>query len=178
MEDGDGDYNREYYQANAEKLKARQRERYANDPDYRTWQIERAKARYASGREVRGAIRLGVSALRDRNLALFGSDPSRRRTCNRDGEVLHSVGFLADALGKCQQTVVSWQRRDILPPPTWVDGTGRRWYSEDYIERAARAVKTGRAKNWTLGPLREHVAEAFAGLWEITKRGRWRHCRG
>lgn len=73
--------------------------------------------------------------LRDRVLAVNGQEI-----------LLQSIGALAGQLSVNPETIKLWEDAGVVPPSTFVDDAGRRWYAEGYIREVRKAVAVWRKK--------------------------------
>ena len=131
------EYQRRYYVENRDKISARKRRRYAEDPKVREAARKKAMARYLQSKAKNG----GERKVRSRN---------HPRVVVVDGEtqLFHCVREFAERVGRNVQTITKWEAAEVIPAPPMVDKAGRRWYSEHHMDTIAKAVakydKSGR----------------------------------
>lgn len=152
-------YYASWYAAHKTELADKRKKRYREDPGYRKEVLDRSKRRYQN--------------LRQKKLAERAKNPEPPRTRGRNrprtmavgGEevALFSVSEFADRVDRNVQTITKWEQDRIIPPPTWVDEYGRRWYSEDHMDTVASTALEFRARGGRrLEDLRALIEEAFA----------------
>lgn len=138
------EYYAGWYEDNGDDLNERRRERYANDPEYRTrvkqWNQEarerRRKARKAEKRAEKRAVKMKASAGAWKTVEI-----------EVDGVVtrMFTIGALARAVGKGISTIRVWERTGVLPETPYRSDKGDRLYTvemvEDIIEDLGRVGK-------------------------------------
>ena len=151
-------YYASWYSAHKTELADKRKQRYHSDPKYRQEVLDRSKKRYQT--------------LRQKKLSERAKNPEPPRTRGRnkpqtktvDGiEVdLFSVSEFADRVDRNVQTITKWEQDRVIPPPTWIDEYGRRWYSDDHMDIVASTALEFRARGGRrLEDLRALVEEAF-----------------
>lgn len=154
-------YYASWYAAHKTELADKRKQRYHSDPKYRQEVLDRSKKRYQK--------------LRQKKLAERAKNPEPPRTRGRnkpqtkvvDGVevVLFSVSEFADRVDRNVQTITKWEQDRVIPPPTWIDEYGRRWYSDAHMDTVASTALEFRARGGRrLEDLRALVEEAFAAL--------------
>jgi len=53
---------------------------------------------------------------------------------------LYSIGVLANAIDRQQQTVRKWEKRGVIPPAQYRSETGRRLYTKQQVDIVKRLV--------------------------------------
>lgn len=135
-------YFQSWYAAHKTELADKRKRRYRDDPKYRREVLDRSKKRYQKIRQAK---------LKER---AKNPEPPRTRGRNKPREEviggmtveLFSVSEFADRVDRNVQTITKWEQDKVIPPPTWVDDYGRRWYSEDHMDRIASAALEFRAR--------------------------------
>ena len=143
------DYWTRYYRENKEKILAKKRERYQNDPQYREGIKERARARWRDelrkgGREK--GLKKDKRYLRPKIVQIDGKDV-----------VVHSIGEFADRIGYTIATLKNWETLGVLPRATAVDDNGRRWYSEKFMVWFDSTIECFRGEEWELDTFMDKV---------------------
>lgn len=135
-------YFQSWYAAHKTELADKRKKRYREDPEYCRKVLDRSKQRYQKLRQKKLAERAG------------SPEPPRTRGRNKpqevvaDGETItvFSVSEFADRVDRNVQTITKWEQERVIPPPTWIDEYGRRWYSEDHMDTIAAAALEFRAR--------------------------------
>jgi hypothetical protein len=120
----------------------RRRERYENDPAYRQRCIDRA-AGYV--KRSRKHPRRGGEDERAWRVVVV----KNWTTGELKRESVGTLVALSRALGVRRETILSWEKREILPEPAYTTEHGWRLYSPEMIEAAADAFKISRMKATT-----------------------------
>lgn len=138
-----------YWRENKERILAKRRERYASDETYREAVKERSRRRWREelrhGGRTKGRnpdkryLRPKIVTIRGRDVKVFG------------------IGEFADMIGYTIATVKNWEHLGVLPKPTAVDGMGRRWYSNAFIEWFDGVIVAFRDKGWELEVFKKNV---------------------
>lgn len=130
------EYNSRYYAKNKERIRKERAERYKTDPEYRE-SIRRAalerkkkqslKKKAAAGGKVpkRGPIQPTVHTVQvgDRTVEVM----------------MYSTGQLARRLGRKNQTIRLWEKKDILPQAMYRSQSGDRLYTELQVKGLYKA---------------------------------------
>ena len=53
---------------------------------------------------------------------------------------------VAREIGMSTGQLISWVERGVLPPPTFVDGNGVRYFDQDWVRKAREIVKNKKGK--------------------------------
>jgi hypothetical protein len=142
-------YWERYWRENKDKILAKRRARYANDPEYREAIKERSRKRWREelrkGGRTKGK-KPGKRYLRPKVVSIRGEDV-----------LVYGIGEFADLIGYTVATLKNWERLGVLPPATAVDGHGRRWYSKAFIEWFDGVIDAFRDKGWELETFKEAV---------------------
>jgi hypothetical protein len=149
-----------YWRENKEKILAKRRKRYAEDPEYRESIKARSRKRWREelrkgGREK--GKKPGKRYLRPKVVVIRGIDVK-----------VFGIGEFADLIGYTVATLKNWERLGILPQATAVDGHGRRWYSKAFIGWFDGVIERFRDHGWEL----EKFKEAVEGEYERALRER------
>lgn len=131
-------YNREYYLKHKDKLNARKKERYENDPEYRDGILRRSQAR-------QDAVRAGMS----KHLSFTVK--------HIDGQPFYSLSYVKAVINRSADWIREWEARGFIPHPTKKDGRGWRLYSQNQLEILSEAVVKYDSKEWTRDQLKEFL---------------------
>lgn len=116
------EYYAKWYQANKERLAEKRRERYVNDPVYRSKAIALATQYRSGSRVIEETIEL-----------------------NGQSERLLPVNDLAEALGVERLTITNWEVRGLFPAtPYLLTASKKRYYTHGMIEAAKAVVEARR----------------------------------
>jgi hypothetical protein len=116
------EYYAKWYQANKERLAEKRRERYTNDPAYRSKAIALA-TQYRSG-----------SRVMDESVELNGETVK-----------LFPVNELAQALDVERLTITNWELRGLFPvTPYLLTANNKRYYTQGMIDVAKAVVEARR----------------------------------
>ncbi len=134
--------NASYYQRHKDRIVEQRRQRYKEDPDYR----ERLKAQ---ARER--SARLRAAGVKVKRKPKPRKDPEQSRAARaeavhtRDMKIvvggrelvvtMHTLGFLADRLGRSIQGLRLWEQNGILPEALYRDKSGRRLFTSFQLDR-------------------------------------------
>jgi len=130
-----GSYNQAYYVSHREALSEKRAKLYSDNSGYRKRAKARAMERYRLQREGKvGRAARGYNI--PKVVPIDGVDVR-----------VHCVKEFADKLGRRVQTIRSWESKEIIPSPTFVDDRGRRWYGEEYMDAVEKAHKKFIEKN-------------------------------
>lgn len=55
--------------------------------------------------------------------------------------MVHGISEFAKQIDRGIYTIKTWERDKIIPPPTYVDEKGRRWYSDAHMTTIASAIR-------------------------------------
>lgn len=152
-------YYASWYSAHKTELADKRKKRYHSDPKYRQEVLDRSKKRYQKLRQKKLAERAK------------NPEPPRTRGRNRPREevidgvevTLYSVSEFADRVDRNVQTITKWEQDRVIPPPTFIDEYGRRWYSDHHIDTVASTALEFRSRGGRrLEDFQALVEEAFA----------------
>ena len=128
-------YQHKYYEAHRDELSARKRFRYQTDPEYKGRLLESAKERQqlisrvnAVVGEADAPVERGM--LREKVVEIGGK-----------AVVLKSIGALSGVVASTPEAVKFWEKGGVIPPPTFLDNFGRRWYSREYVAAVRMAFE-------------------------------------
>lgn len=127
-----------WYAGHKEELNRKRRKRYGSDPQYR-------EAVLAANREkqtvevVKTTPKTRSRYLRPKVVKIGSADT-----------VVWSVGVLADQLGVSDEAVKQWVEAGVIPPATWVDEVGRRWFGARYIDLMRKTPRLHPLSAWTV----------------------------
>jgi len=144
---------RKWYEENRESFNANRRKRYKKDREYREAVLERSRSRRAAARRRRAEERFernrseptpprGATSAGRRGLprCVRPIDSVRGPRDDAKGQWVYSTRYLADAVGRSQATVRSWLAGGVLPGSS-IELGGRYWFTQPFIDAAARAVR-------------------------------------
>lgn len=141
---------KKWYAENKGELNRQRRRRYQTDPVYRQSVLD-AQAHEKEVVEVRSKPRTRSRYLRPKLVVIGGKEV-----------LVMSLGVLADALGVTGEAVTLWVRDGVVPPATWVDSIGRRWFSATYIKVLKTTPRVHPLSEWAK-KLKEKVREVENG---------------
>lgn len=168
-----------WYAANRGSLAAKRRARYRGDPDYKARVLRASAARYEGIRLRRiAAGRPGVPRPRGLNRPIVRAAFAGGQPCEAPGRcgaehphgaevrewlTLHPIGEFAARAERCAATLRACERLGVLPPPTYVDAAGRRWYAEAHMARVSALLRDFYMRGgWFRADLRAFVRAAGA----------------
>lgn len=123
------------------------RKRYHEDPEFRASEIERVKRGRKSKAKPRGRKR--GSPNKPKEVEIAG-----RRV------VLVGLGEAAQRIGVSKSVLRTYDDQGIIPRNREIDGLGRRWYPEDFVEWLKPFLKDQSRKrepHWALQSRIEHA---------------------
>ncbi len=146
---------KDYYLQNAEAINERRRKRYREEKSLRDNARRRASEAWSEADPVRVAVRQREIADAVKQV---GDVPSDRRHCRYvrlrgrvgvlAGTKVYSVLAVSKVLGVSTDTLRRrWIPAGALPPHSWKDGVGGRWWTHDRVTFARRVVLDHRAKH-------------------------------
>ena len=160
------EYNDSYYERNREKLLAKKRKKYNQDPAYAERQRQRSKDNSTKKRtiakEERGEDH--VDGRRNRKTGptwwKLGGVPVR----------MYGIGLLAQKLGRQTKTLQRWERNDVLPKAMFRDTCNRRMYTDDQVKALVGAfnktIKAAAGHEWLIA-----LKTAFHAAWRELPKG-------
>ena len=141
-------YSRKYYSKNKETLRRKQIEKYKSDPEYREQCLAASRDRYqqlkksgllpskkrkSPAEKVETKARL-IENLHTRTLAIVIDGQERNVQ-------MHTVGFVANALGRSIQGLRLWESTGFLPKDLYRDHANRRLYTSFQVKLMFAAHK-------------------------------------
>ena len=122
-------YNHSYYEKNKNRLQARKKRRYDNDPSYKAKALIRRKEQ-----RERDKLRRKMGPPQPKKAA---REPKQMRIKLTDGtEVIvgmYSIGQAAYRVGVSSYTLRKWEQQAIIPPALYRSKGGHRLYTEDQV---------------------------------------------
>lgn len=124
-------YWQNYYKENKEKISQRRKKKYAEDAKFREavqkrnrewWQRHRAE-RFQKLKEQISTIDPYAISYRWKPVKIGDKV-----------QILVSANVVERAANVTRTAIMSWIEKGILPPPTFVDENGNRWFSKGYVE--------------------------------------------
>jgi len=144
MATADPNYHRDYYEANKEGINAKRRQRYADDPEYAAKQRAAARARHerlkAEGtpRKRKKKAKVDPAASKSRRQEAVWTRKMSIVVGGRNLAVtMHTLGYLADRLGRSIQGLRQWETAGILPKAMYRDNAKRRLYTSYQVDAIA-----------------------------------------
>jgi hypothetical protein len=150
-----------WYRKNRGRWNQKRRERYHGDTEFRELTLKRVRRSRAKTRRGEPSGPWTRCAGKPR--------PANRRLAPEPAPwnpaiLCHGIGALTEATGLAKATLVGWERRGIIPLPTFVELAGKkryRRYSQDYLRILVRCVEKGRAEAWSTRRFSEAVWKAY-----------------
>ncbi len=136
-------YYSKWYQDNKEKLAKRRKKKYRSDPDHAEKQRDRVRAGYQSRTDERTATKLARLERRKKEEAEKVGRSINSRIVEVEGDPVEvfSTGALTIRLGIAPDTLRrKWHAEEIIPEATFKDDSGRRWYSQAYLDFMERMM--------------------------------------
>lgn len=143
-----------YWKTHREQINERRRKRYKEDPEYRQRTLDASRETAIETRRV---------GLGDREIGTVKKSHRLPRVIMVRGKPvkLFSAGYFAEYLKYSPMTLQTWEKARILPAPTMVDSSGRKWYSERFMAQFAQLVSEFREKSWGLEQFKKFVQERW-----------------
>lgn len=133
---------RVWWKKNKGRVNRARRARYESDPKYRDAIL---KAQREQDPKQKPAVEVVKMVPRKRSRYL------KPKMVPVNGSVLEvrSLGVLADMLGVSDEAVKLWERDGVIPPATYVDSHGRRWYSDAYLSMLQTTPRVHPLSAWS-----------------------------
>jgi hypothetical protein len=149
-------YNREYYLKNKKKISTRKRVRYSTDSDYREKIKDNAMTRFREKLQKKPMEKLGVFLKNP-------DSPRGTKIARIDGEliVLRTITELAKSVGFTTAAIRNWHNSEIIPKPTFIDYTNKKWYNNVYVLNLRKAITMRKGKS--VDEFQEIVENCFNG---------------
>lgn len=175
-------YWKEWYEKNQKEFNRKRRKRYRDDPEYRQRCLDDKKQQRARKRREREAFKQQqvdsfVEYLRadgfteeeleqaTKSLPKGPAGLPRVHKVRGKPVLLYPIGFLAARMGRPRGQVRRWELGRVIPRPTLREQNGKRWFSLDYLEACAVAIKVAnKYEDWSLDVFRDELRKAFNGI--------------
>lgn len=133
---GHPDYHKTYYREHKKEIAAGKKERYQNDPEYRSMLLRISRERRESKRKLRETAKL--KAAKKNHMK-----PVEYSISIGGIEVLipmYSITQLAAKLGKTAQTIRLWEKKKYLPKASYRSSSGNRLYTDFQVKMIIAAL--------------------------------------
>jgi hypothetical protein len=125
------EYQKKYYQANRERLLAKSRERYKNDPEYRAKILAVTRKRGGMIDTMKSGVGSSFRVRLPKKIKLNGKETWG-----------YGIYYLAQKVGKSIPTVNSWEQKGLLPATPFRSGGGHRLYTARQIDAVVEVVRS------------------------------------
>lgn len=139
----DKEYNQEYYDQHKNTISEHRKSRYWTDPEYRAQVMARSRKRYQV-----------ESSSKDKDIGYTVK--------MKDRVEVFTIKHVANQIGKCEDTIRTWESKGIIPRPIYKESRGWRLYNSKQIQLLTAAFRMFDEKRWS----KQNVHDYLVAHWQ------------